>query len=140
MRVVGAGGQPAFTRVELSLSRSHGEVSGSDRQSSPKEPQGATAWIAAEKNPSELVRRTEMIRTSILAAALAVGLAVPALAADTTAAFTQDDARQHLMHLGYTNVSQLQRDAHGNWAGTASKDGKTVPVAVKVRSASATAN
>jgi hypothetical protein len=74
-----------------------------------------------------------MIRTSILAAALAAGLALPALAADSNPAFTQDNARQHLMHLGYTNVSQLQRDAQGNWTGTAVKDGKTVPVAVKVR-------
>lgn len=85
-----------------------------------------------------------MIRTSLLAAALAVGLAVPALAADTTAnagnLFTQDNARQHLMHLGYTNVSQLQKDAHGNWAGTATKDGKTVPVAVGVKGAATGTN
>lgn len=73
-----------------------------------------------------------MIRTTLLAAALATGLALPALAADQ-AAFTQDQARQHLMHLGYTNVSQLQKDAHGNWTGTAVKDGKTVPVAVGVK-------
>jgi putative membrane protein len=78
-----------------------------------------------------------MIRSYVLAAALAAGLAVPALAADNVAnagnAFTQENARQHLLHLGYTNVSQLQKDAHGNWAGTAVKDGKTVPVAVGVK-------
>jgi hypothetical protein len=74
-----------------------------------------------------------MIRTSLLAATLAAGLAIPALAADTAATFTQDQARQHLMHLGYTNVSQLQKDANGNWTGTAVKDGKTVPVAVGVK-------
>ncbi len=72
-----------------------------------------------------------MIRTSLLAAALAAGIAIPAFAADAT--FSEEEARQHLMHLGYTNVSQLQRDSHGNWTGTASKDGKTVPVSVKVR-------
>ena len=77
-----------------------------------------------------------MIRTSLLAAALAAGIALPALAADTSP-FTQDNARQHLMHLGYTNVSQLQKDANGNWAGTATKDGKTIPVAVKVTPGSA---
>jgi len=73
-----------------------------------------------------------MIRTTLLAAVLATGLALPALAADQNP-FTQDQARQHLMHLGYTNVSQLQKDAHGNWTGTAVKDGKTVPVAVSVK-------
>lgn len=73
-----------------------------------------------------------MIRSYLLAATLAAGLAFPALAADTVA-FTQENAREHLMHLGYTNVSQLQKDAHGNWVGTAVKDGKTLPVAVSVK-------
>jgi hypothetical protein len=73
-----------------------------------------------------------MIRTSILTAALVAGVALPAFAADT-APFTQDQARQHLIHLGYKNVSPLQKDANGNWAGTAVKDGKTVPVAVGVK-------
>jgi hypothetical protein len=73
-----------------------------------------------------------MIRTTLLAAVLATGFALPALAADQHP-FTQDQARQHLMHLGYTNVSQLQKDAHGNWTGTAVKDGKTVPVAVSLK-------
>jgi hypothetical protein len=73
-----------------------------------------------------------MIRKSLLAVALAAGVALPAFAADTVA-FTQDHARQHLMHIGYKNVSQLQKDANGNWAGTAVKDGKTVPVAVGVK-------
>ncbi len=81
-----------------------------------------------------------MLRTALLTAVLAAGLAVPALAADTKAAFTQDEARQHLMHLGYTNVSHLQKDAHGNWTGTATKDSKTVPVAVKVKPSMPTAN
>jgi hypothetical protein len=82
-----------------------------------------------------------MIRNSLLAAALVVGLAVPALAADSAGhPFTQDQARQHLIHLGYTNVSQLERDAHGNWAGVAVKDGKTVPVAVGVKPAASSTN
>ena len=82
-----------------------------------------------------------MIRTSLLAAALVVGLALPALAADSAGhAFTQDQARQHLIHLGYTSVSQLERDAHGNWAGVAVKDGKTVPVAVGVKPAASSTN
>jgi hypothetical protein len=79
-----------------------------------------------------------MIRTSVLAAALIAGVALPALA--DTATFNQDQARQHLMHLGYTNVSQLQKDGHGNWAGTAVKEGKTVPVAVGVKPNATDAN
>ena len=43
-----------------------------------------------------------------------------------------EDARKHLMQQGYTNVSELTKDAQGNWVGSASKDGKTVPVAVDV--------
>jgi hypothetical protein len=84
-----------------------------------------------------------MTRASLLAAALAAGLAFPALAADTAAfhqIFTQDQARQHLMHLGYTNVSQLQKDMHGNWSGSATKDGKTVLVAVGVKGAAPGSN
>lgn len=82
-----------------------------------------------------------MIRNSLLAAALAVGLAVPALAAGSAGqAFTQDQARQHLIHLGYTNISQLEKDAHGNWAGVAVKDGKSVPVAVGVKPAASSTN
>jgi hypothetical protein len=79
-----------------------------------------------------------MIRSYLLAATLAAGLAFPALA--DTVAFTQENARQHLMHLGYTNVSQLQKDASGNWVGTAVKDGKTLPVAVSVKAGSTDTN
>jgi hypothetical protein len=79
-----------------------------------------------------------MIRSYLLAAALAVGLAVPTLAANNV--FTADQARQHLMHLGYTNISELQKDAHGNWTGTAVRDGKTVPVAVGVKPGAADRN
>lgn len=89
-----------------------------------------------------------MIRTLSFAAALAAALALPALAADTTATdtsdrtaetapvgnlFTQDQARQHLMHLGYTNISALEKDADGKWIGTATKDGRTVAVAVDIK-------
>jgi len=85
-----------------------------------------------------------MIRTSLLAAVLAAGLALPALATDTTATignpFTMEDARQHLMHLGYKNVSPLVKDANGNWTGTAVKDGDTVPVAVSVKAGATKAN
>ncbi len=85
-----------------------------------------------------------MTRAYLLAAVLATGLALPAFAADTTAPlhqlFTQDQARQHLMHLGYTNVSQLHKDMQGNWSGSATKDGKTVLVAVGVKGAAPAAN
>jgi hypothetical protein len=46
--------------------------------------------------------------------------------------FTMEDARKHLMQQGYTNVSELMKDAQGKWVGSATKDGKTVPVAVDV--------
>jgi hypothetical protein len=84
-----------------------------------------------------------MTRATLLAAALAAGIALPALAADNAAApaFTQDQARQHLSHLGFTSVSELQKDTHGNWAGTAvNKDGKTVPVAVGLKGPAASTN
>jgi hypothetical protein len=47
--------------------------------------------------------------------------------------FSMDDARKHLKQQGYTNVSQLDKDADGKWVGTASKDGKTLVVAVDVK-------
>ena len=47
--------------------------------------------------------------------------------------FTMEDARKHLMQQGYTNVSELVKDAQGKWVGSATKDGKTVPVAVDVK-------
>ena len=47
--------------------------------------------------------------------------------------FTMEDARKHLMQQGYTNVSELTKDAQGKWVGSATKDGKTVPVAVDVQ-------
>jgi hypothetical protein len=75
-----------------------------------------------------------MIRTSVLAAVLAAGLALPALAENNAnVVFTEDQARQHLLHLGYTNVSDLVRDEKGNWTGTAEKDGNSVPVAVGIK-------
>ena len=46
--------------------------------------------------------------------------------------FTMEDARKHLTQQGYTNVSELVKDAQGKWVGSATKDGKTVPVAVDV--------
>ncbi len=90
-----------------------------------------------------------MTRTLSLAAVLFAGLALPAIATDTntntapqTAAtnsipagnpFSMEDARQHLMRQGYTNVSALVKDANGKWIGSGTKDGRTVPVAVGVK-------
>jgi periplasmic protein CpxP/Spy len=83
-----------------------------------------------------------------LAAALAAGLATQAFAAEQAAspatnapavsaqaaALTADAnaqvARKILLAQGYSNVSELNRDAKGHWAGTAVKDGKTVGVAI----------
>jgi hypothetical protein len=92
-----------------------------------------------------------MIRSLALAAIVATVLAVPALAesADTPAPaqsaevkpavrgnlFTQQQAREHLLHLGYTDVSELAKDENGVWRGSATKDGKTLSVAVDVKGA-----
>lgn len=80
-----------------------------------------------------------MIRALALAAALAAGMTLPALADDTASQtqyqqiFTETQARQHLMHQGYTDVSTLQQDESGKWVGTALKDGKKVVVAVDIK-------
>lgn len=89
-----------------------------------------------------------MLRTIAIAAALATSLtALPALAeapaANPTATeagpaakgnlFTENQARAHLLHLGYTNVSGLTKDENGVWHGSAIKDGNTRTVAVDVK-------
>ena len=89
-----------------------------------------------------------MTRTLSLAAVLVAGLAFPAIADMSTNAapqatatknipdgnpFSREDARQHLMRQGYTNVSALVKDAHGRWVGSGTKDGRTVAVAVGVK-------
>jgi hypothetical protein len=91
-----------------------------------------------------------MIRTLSIAAALGMALvALPALAetpATTPAAtevspaakgnlFTEKQARAHFVHLGYTNVSGLTKDENGVWHGSATKDGKTLTVAVDIKGA-----
>ena len=87
-----------------------------------------------------------MFRALSLAAALAAGLALPALAEDTAVKagtetiagpasqnlFTSDQARQHLMHLGYTEISSMTKDESGKWVGRA-KDGKSFIVAVDIK-------
>lgn len=85
-----------------------------------------------------------MIRTLSLAAALAAGLSFPALAAETSgpvvhSLFTEVQARQHLIHLGYTNVSELTKDQGGKWVGTATKDGQVRGVAVDIKGPAAPA-
>jgi putative membrane protein len=92
-----------------------------------------------------------MIRTIAITAALATWLvALPALAetpattpgASTEASpapkgnlFTEQQAREHLSHLGYTGISDLTKDENGVWRGSATKDGNTRTVAVDVKGA-----
>ncbi len=89
-----------------------------------------------------------MTRALYIAAALAAGLSTPTLAAEQAtspatnapvvaaeaAALTVDanaqKVRQILVAQGYSNVSQLNRDAKGHWVGTAVKNGKTLAVAI----------
>ncbi len=79
-----------------------------------------------------------MIRALSLAAALAAGMSLPVLAETSSgpafqSLFTEVQARQHLMHLGYTNVSELMKDEDGKWIGVATKDGQTRAVAVDIK-------
>ena len=89
-----------------------------------------------------------MKRALALTAALAACLALPALAetpatdapapaaTGTTAKgnlFTEKQARAHLLHLGYADVSNLTKDENGVWHGTATKGGEQRSVAVDVK-------
>jgi putative membrane protein len=89
-----------------------------------------------------------MIRTLILTAAVAAPLALPAMAeapqnpAVANASqqlklkgnlFNEKQAREHLSHLGYTGISDLNKDENGTWRGTATKDGEQRQVAVDVK-------
>jgi putative membrane protein len=93
-------------------------------------------------------RNTIMLRTLIIAAALAAPLALPATAeapqdpaATNTSQqhklrgnlFNEQQAREHLSRLGYTGISDLSKDENGTWRGTAHKDGKLQQVAVGVK-------
>ena len=44
--------------------------------------------------------------------------------------FTEGQARDHIAKSGYTNVSGLTQDSNGVWHGTATKNGKSGPVAL----------
>lgn len=44
--------------------------------------------------------------------------------------FTENQAKDRAMAAGFANVSALTKDENGIWRGTASKDGKSVNVAV----------
>jgi len=89
-----------------------------------------------------------MIRALALSVA-AFAAATPALAADTAAPKTTEgvaiakvqlaylsnelEARQHLLHQGYADISPLEQNASGLWTGVAyNKDGKLVVVAIKL--------
>lgn len=50
--------------------------------------------------------------------------------AELASAANAEQARQQLAHQGYTAISPLHRDESGRWVGIATKDGKTVVVAV----------
>ncbi len=42
--------------------------------------------------------------------------------------FTQGEARAHIEHAGFTNVSALVKDGNGVWRGSARRGGRTVKV------------
>jgi putative membrane protein len=87
-------------------------------------------------------------RTLIFTAALTAPLALPAMAESpqnpsaTNASqphklkgnlFNEQQAREHLSRLGYTGISDLNKDENGTWRGTATKDGELRQVAVGVK-------
>lgn len=95
-----------------------------------------------------------MIRSLMIASA-ALAMSVPALADDAAAPSNdaaavskfqlaqvnaETQAQKHLLSQGYSNVSSLEQDAHGRWTGTATKDGKTVIVAIHVPAAQPATN
>jgi putative membrane protein len=53
--------------------------------------------------------------------------------ATTGSLFTENQARVHLAHLGYTSISELKKDQNGVWHGSATKDGKARVVAVDIK-------
>ena len=65
--------------------------------------------------------------------------AEPAAAAQTkpatpsTAATTEAQAKAHIQAQGYSNVSQLKKDAQGMWTAKAMKDGKSHEVSLDTR-------
>lgn len=91
-----------------------------------------------------------MIRKFVLTSLSVAALSAPAFAETAAPAGTNDaaaqkavlaetgaalEARQHLVRQGYLNVSPLNQDGSGRWVGTASKDGKTVIIAIDLRHA-----
>lgn len=44
--------------------------------------------------------------------------------------FTMGEAKSHIEARGFTNVTNLKKDANGVWRGNASKGGATVPVSL----------
>ena len=44
--------------------------------------------------------------------------------------FTEGQARGHIEHAGFANVSALAKDGNGVWRGSAKRGGKTVRVAL----------
>ena len=79
------------------------------------------------------------LSTQVIAAEQAAAPKADAPVAASQAAALNADAnaqaaRKILISQGYTNVSELNRDAKGHWAGTAMKDGKTIGVAIALPS------
>jgi hypothetical protein len=86
-----------------------------------------------------------MVRTLIITALATAGFALPAMADTSSSSAAKaaalstalnnaeqgEQIRYQLMHNGFTHVSALMRMNPAEWAGTATKDGKTVVVAVR---------
>ena len=44
--------------------------------------------------------------------------------------FTEGQAKSKIEDAGYSNIGELKKDDNGIWRGTASKDGKSTPIAL----------
>jgi len=89
----------------------------------------SSVWPAAiEQANGAALRRITKVQVSLAAPLVTATKNIP-----DGNPFSMEDARQHLMRQGYTNVSELVKDANGKWVGSGTKDGRTVPVAVGVK-------
>jgi len=53
--------------------------------------------------------------------------------APSSAAVTETQAKAHIEAQGFTNVSELKKDAQGMWSAKAMKDGKAVQLSLDAR-------
>ncbi|WP_380875814.1 hypothetical protein ACFB49_06100 [Sphingomonas sp. DBB INV C78] len=58
------------------------------------------------------------------------GVETAAVAAEGANSFTEEQARERIAKAGFAEISGLAKDKNGLWQGTASKDGRSVHIAL----------